>query len=909
MTRVYLNPTPLPHIPDDITLAQFMLEYQHPLKPARRDVPCLIDDNTGREISFEELKSNTRALANMLRSAYNIGENDVVMISSPNHIDYPTILWAVLLVGGIVSCSNPQFTAGELGTQLKVSKTNFVIGHSTNIATILSAARVAGLPSDRIILIDKATSHHHGPSIPNVHDLIQVGLKLKLDFKERVLAQGEGRTKVALLSWSSGTTGKPKAVAITHHALIANVIQMAAHNRVDGAHSFKDTWGYRPGDVGVGVLPFYHVAGLVISLHFVLFCAMSVVVVEKYNIFNLLESIARHRITHLIIVPPVAIDLCKACTSEIFDNRDIAHNLPKQPAVGNYDLGSVKYVMIGAAPVAKDVQAKLYGLFPDAQIGQAYGLTEMTTTLAMIAGTQKRGPLGSGGRLLPGIQARVIKPNGSLADYGEIGELIVRGPAAALGYLHDDQATKATFINGWIYTGDQVSISETNEIFVVDRLKELLKVKGFQVSPAELEGCLLSHTDIMDCCVIGIPDDYCGEVPLAYVVLTADAHERSALSAEAERRIKLRQRTSGLANGLRSKFGIGENDVVILFSRNHVDYPVAIWATHRLGGVISGANPDFSSQELLYQLEQTRATLMIVHSDSLNVALAAARHANFPYDRIILFDGKNNFAGNRLTVDALIQHGLRLPGGQTFVERKLNPGEAKTKLAFLSFSSGTTGKPKAVAIAHYSLLANVIQIAAHNNVNKDYCDVEDQRFRPGDVAIGVLPFYHIYGLIINMGKNWRRSDDRQERGIVDFGPTEGNHEGGKFELITEFDVSKSNAKVKGFQVAPAELEGCILDHEDVSGACVVGIPDDYSGEVPLAFVVLTADATRRINENPSSAEKIKASIIQAYNKVGYKHLAGGVEFIPEIPTSPSGKLLRRVLREKAKVLQKTRSKL
>ncbi|KAG5651177.1 hypothetical protein H0H81_009584 [Sphagnurus paluster] len=143
-----------------------------------------------------------------------------------------------------------------------------------------------------------------------------------------------------------------------------------------------------------------------------------------------------------------------------------------------------------------------------------------------------------GGRLLPGIQARVIKPDGSSARHNEPGELIVKGPGAALGYLNDEKANKATFLDGWIHTGDQVLISENYEIFVVDRLKELLKVRGFQVSPTEIESCLLSHSDIVDCCVTGVPDDYSGELPLAYVVLTPGAKEKYQCSHEAATRVK-----------------------------------------------------------------------------------------------------------------------------------------------------------------------------------------------------------------------------------------------------------------------------------------------------------------------------------------------------------------------------------
>ncbi|KAF9465774.1 hypothetical protein BDZ94DRAFT_303366 [Collybia nuda] len=511
MTDLHTSIYSLPHIPDDLTICQFMLHSAHPLRPARNGVPCLIEDKTGAHVTIEQLQDDTYALANALSATYHLHENDVVMISSPNHIDYIVALWSIFRVGAIASCSNPQFTADELGCQLRLSRASLVIAHSSTLETARSAARIAGIPTDRVILLDRP--HSYPTQIPCIRDLIQDGLTQESVFIERDLEPGEGKTKVALLSWSSGTTGSPKAVAISHHGLIANVLQMAVQNKVGEASSSRESRGYRPGDVAIGVLPFYHVAGLVINLHLVLFCAMSVVIVPKYNILDMLESIVRHRVTHLLIVPPQAVDLCK------------------HPAVRNHDLSMVRYVMIGAAPVAREVQDQLFELFPTAQIGQAYGLTEMTTTVAMISGSQKRGPLGSGGQLLPGIQARVIRADGSLAGYGEEGELIVKGPAAALGYLDNQQATSETFINGWVRTGDQVIISSAQEIFVVDRIKELLKVKGFQVAPAELEGCLLSHPDVIDCCVVGVPDDYSGELPRAYVVLSSDALQRTASSA------------------------------------------------------------------------------------------------------------------------------------------------------------------------------------------------------------------------------------------------------------------------------------------------------------------------------------------------------------------------------------------
>ncbi|TFK68448.1 acetyl-CoA synthetase-like protein [Pluteus cervinus] len=504
MAGLYSSVHALPFIPDNLTVAQFMLDSQHEIQPTRQpDQPCLVDDQTCKAIGIEELRNMTRSLANVLSSRYQS------KLSAKIPLDYPVALWAVHRLGGIVTCSNPQFKADELAYQISAANVGLVIVHSTLLETVISATYLTGLPVDRIIVLDPPPASY-GHKIFDISTLLTLGESQPFPHRERILRSGEGRKKIALLAWSSGTTGNPKAVAISHTALIANILQMATHNQVD-----KDRWqhashrrGFHPGDVTLAVLPFYHVAGLVLSLHFSLFCAMSVVIVQKYDFLGMLKSIQLHGVTHLIIVPPQGLTLCK------------------HPAVKDYDLTGIKYILLGAAPVPQEIQEQLCHTFPQAQIGQAYGLTEMTATLSMLPVTQEQGMLGSAGRLLPGIQARVVKADGTAAGYGEPGELVVRGESMALGYFNDQKASRETFKDGWLYTGDEVVISRSRDVFVFDRLKEMIKVNGYQVAPAELEGCLLAHPDVADCCVVGLPDDIRGEVPLAYVVLSSRASKR-----------------------------------------------------------------------------------------------------------------------------------------------------------------------------------------------------------------------------------------------------------------------------------------------------------------------------------------------------------------------------------------------
>jgi len=200
------------------------------------------------------------------------------------------------------------------------------------------------------------------------------------------------------------------------------------------------------------------------------------------------------------LVPPMIVMLCK------------------HPAAQDYDLSNVRNIMVGAAPLSSELTKQLVRKLPYSNVFQGYGLTETSTTVTMGALTQKVSTLGSAGRLIPGVIARVIKSDGSYGTFGEEGELVIKSPSNALRYSNNEEATKETFIDGWVRTGDKAFINEKYEVFVVDRLKEIMKVRGFQVAPAELEGYLLDHAFVADVCVVGVPDEFSGELPFAFIV-------------------------------------------------------------------------------------------------------------------------------------------------------------------------------------------------------------------------------------------------------------------------------------------------------------------------------------------------------------------------------------------------------
>ncbi|KAL5519237.1 hypothetical protein ACEPAH_920 [Sanghuangporus vaninii] len=512
------SPIPCPAIPDDLTVAQFMLDVQHPIRPVRTEnVPWLIEESTGRSVGFEELRSRTYGLANAMHMRWEIGEDDVVCILSPNHVDYPVAIWAAHRLGAVVSCANPTHTADELVYQITTAEATVLAVHTGSLPTALAASRKAGLPADHIFLIDELKTHNPFP-FPTISSLVREGLSKPHYFKERKLSPGEGKSKLAFLCFSSGTTGKSKATALSHYALIANGLQVAALNRVNEDYAPWDKCRFRPGDVALGVLPFYHIYGLAVILNALLFVGLTVVVVPKFSLEGFLRTVDRFKITHLFLVPPQIVLLCK------------------HPMVKKYDLSYIRYVISGAAPLSKELTLQLVEILPNAEIGQGYGMTEGAISMFLVS--QRIGTLGSVGQLQPGTVARVRKADGSFAGYEEEGELEIKGPQLALRYTNDEKATRETFVNGWLRTGDQVKFAKNGDIFIVDRLKELIKVRGYQVAPAELEGHILDHPDVADVCVVGVPDDYSGEVPFAFVVLRPFATTRAKQDPTEAEKIK-----------------------------------------------------------------------------------------------------------------------------------------------------------------------------------------------------------------------------------------------------------------------------------------------------------------------------------------------------------------------------------
>ncbi|PWN46142.1 acetyl-CoA synthetase-like protein [Ceraceosorus guamensis] len=513
--------------PDDIDLYGFMFEHfpEDRPDPRGRSAALLIDDDTGAGLTFEQVKDKVDLLSVGLQQHLGIQDGSSVGIFSPNSVHYPIALWASHRIGAVVSAANPAFQPDELAYQIDAAKCKALFVGYENRQAGFAAAQRAGIPKHHVVLIcDPAIvanmSTEDGGRVEGAWTIEGLIAKGREEVKAKgetalknarapKLSPGQARKKLAFLSFSSGTTGLPKGVAIAHSSPIANVLQTGVSNGV----SIKPELSrgrFRPyQDVSLGVLPFYHIYGLVVVLHFTFYYGIPNVCVPKFKgIEPMLRSCIRYNISTWWLVPPQVVLLCK------------------DPAARQYHEQIVHFIMIGAAPLSDDLSRQLDAILPGLDWGQGYGMTE-TCTVTLMHPLDTKPVLGSAGRLISDTEAKVVTPEGKECAINERGELWIRAPQNTLGYFNNAQATKEMFLEGnWVRTGDEVYFDEQQNVFITDRIKELIKVKGFQVAPAELEGWILNHADVRDCGVIGLPDESAGESPCAFIALSADAAQR-----------------------------------------------------------------------------------------------------------------------------------------------------------------------------------------------------------------------------------------------------------------------------------------------------------------------------------------------------------------------------------------------
>ncbi|POG59609.1 hypothetical protein GLOIN_2v1720803 [Rhizophagus irregularis DAOM 181602=DAOM 197198] len=457
------------------------------------DKAIFIDGNTDKKLTFGQLKTNSKKFAFGLINKIGFKRGDVLAIYSPNHIDYPVVIFGAIAAGGIVTSVNPEYTSEEFAFQLKDSGASVIICHPDYLEKAIKAAKVANIPESKILLFDENEINDFLPFLSLLSDQ---------EINPVEYTPEEVKSTTAYLCYSSGTTGKNKGVETTHYNMVSNLSQLDV---------FEDQINHE--NVYIGTLPSFHIYGLTLFIHFVILKGASCVLLRKFELEKFCRAIQDYKVNIAPIVPPIVLLLVN------------------NPIARKYDLSSLKLAISAAAPLSKDLCKKFVEIYK-APIKQAYGLTE-TTPFAIVAKTDNIVD-GSIGILLPNVECKIISENNKELEYDEEGEFCIRGPNVMKGYLNNKEATDACIdSDGWFHTGDLGYADSQGNFFIVDRVKELIKYKGFQVAPAELESVLLTHPSIIDCAVTGIySDEQATEYPLAYVVLKQNEIQSDELKKE-----------------------------------------------------------------------------------------------------------------------------------------------------------------------------------------------------------------------------------------------------------------------------------------------------------------------------------------------------------------------------------------
>ncbi len=441
---------------------------------------ALVDGPTGAETTYGQLVGQINGIAGAL-AARGAGVGTVIGVLCPNVPIFASVFHGILRSGATATTINSLYTPEEIANQLRDSGASFLFTVSPLLPQAIQAATAVGIDAEHLIVIDGADGH------PSVKDLLmQQAPAPEVSF--------DPATHLAVLPYSSGTTGLAKGVKLSHTNLVANVEQCRPVLDVE-----RD-------DRVLALLPFFHIYGMTVLLNIALKRRARLVTMPKFDLPEFLRIIQEHGCTYLFIAPPIAVALAK------------------HPLIDQFDLSSVRALLSGAAPLdsalANAVAARL-----STRVRQGYGMTEMSPVSHVIPPDRDDIRLGSIGVPVANVVCRIVDvETGEDVGVGETGELLVQGPNIMLGYLGRDDATRDTLDpDGFLHTGDIARIDEDGVFWIVDRLKELIKYKGYQVAPAELEALLLTHPLIADAAVVGAPDDDGQEVPKAFVVRVTDA--------------------------------------------------------------------------------------------------------------------------------------------------------------------------------------------------------------------------------------------------------------------------------------------------------------------------------------------------------------------------------------------------
>jgi acyl-CoA synthetase (AMP-forming)/AMP-acid ligase II len=474
---IFTSPCPDIDVPD-VSLTDFVLEHS----AAYGDKPALVDGPTGRTYSHAQTAAAIAGAARAL-AGRGVRRGDVVALYAANSPEYAIAFHAVVALGAVCTTINPTYTVTELAFQLE---------HSGALA-LLAGPEV----------LDRA---REAAGRAGVGDVGEIDALLDGDPGGAALDGAADSEDLVALPYSSGTTGLPKGVMLSHRNLVANILQSTVQQPVTAD------------DTLVGVLPLFHIYGLSVVMNAVLRNGATLVTMPRFDLEDYLGLVQEHRATKAHLVPPIVLALAKS------------------PVVERYDLSSLELVNSGAAPLSAELQqaaAERIGC----PVVQGYGMTESSPVTHVTPLDPARHRLGSIGPPVPSTECRIVDvASGDELGPGEEGEVCVRGPQVMRGYLDDPDATAATIdADGWLHTGDVGRADEDGYVVLVDRVKELIKYKGYQVAPAELEAVLVEHPAVAEAAVVGRPDEEAGEVPKAFVALAGEASQEEIMAFVAER--------------------------------------------------------------------------------------------------------------------------------------------------------------------------------------------------------------------------------------------------------------------------------------------------------------------------------------------------------------------------------------